>query len=145
MSNIGSSNQGTILPSRLTITYLQPYIQTNNMFQMYRFFELEQIKIKADFFNVSAQLGNNILYVNAVLSYTLSDGYYDLDVLNDYLRIKGNLTAGPWYKIIMDFSQQLYRIWSFPDLTSWNQNNIAVGTDQTLLIPYSSSRLNTVI
>lgn len=98
---------------RLHLHVYRNEISTQNRFAEYEYCSLEGLMIHLSYKNVSAALGNNVLYYEAASFVTLSDGYYDLSNLNKILKSAGT----GYYKIVIADDTQSYKIWKFAGLT----------------------------
>lgn len=112
---------------RLHLHMYRNEISTQNRFAEYEYCSLEGLMIHLSYKNVSANLGNNLLYYEAASFVTLSDGYYDLSNLNKILKSAGT----GYYKIVIADDTQSYKIWKFAGLTQWNQEDFTSAVDKS--------------
>lgn len=119
---------------RLHLHIYRDEINTQNRFAEYEFCSLEGIMLHTSFKNVSAALGNNILFYDTAASITLSDGYYDLTNLNKLLKAAGTLN----YKLTLADDTQSYKLWKFASATAWNQDDYTSAIDKTSIVQNTS-------
>lgn len=105
---------------------------TQSKFAEYEFCSLECIMIHTSFKNISATLGNNILFYDNLLSLVLADGYWDLASLNTKLKNTG------FYKLILGDGAQNFEMWKFLNLSDWNNDNTLSATNLTNFVKNAS-------
>ena len=112
----------------------------NNTFGEYSECQLESIYVHNSFYNVSAELGNNKLWLTDTIFLILNDGYYDLPQINRMIKYVGT----SFFKFILGYDSQTYRLYEFTSINDYNSENLLLGIDRTTLV-FTLSPLNQTI
>lgn len=115
--------------------YYRTQTNTENRLFRVKYLRLRKVMIHTSYFNVSASIGNNLLFYDVATSFLLSDGYYDQDGLNVILKRLG------YYKLIINEDCQNMDMWKFSNLNDWLTENVAAGVIKTPFV-YDQSPLN---
>lgn len=114
--------------------------QTQSKFSRFDYCMLESVQVHTSFMNVSSSIGNNTFFYELASSVVLSNGYYDLQSLNDILKRTGTLN----YKLVLSDDAQTFKLWKFAGSAQWGTNDYTGAVDKTNIVS-SLSKLNNQI